>query len=134
MVGIIAMRVWADVAIQQPNLARLHDSVGVLQVHPAFTRGLDFSSRKYKAYFEFFDDLVVVKGLTINCDLLHGLDSVPPGAVKTGGLPNRLFELFGLVCGVPNGLSGAPGIAPGRPCEGCGWFCIGNNGFCWTGC
>ena len=58
-------------AIEQPHFAGLDESVGVFQIYFSVARRLDFSSRQYEAGFEFFEDVVVMKRLTVDCDVLH---------------------------------------------------------------
>src|SRR3989442_16012667 len=132
MIRVVAVRIRIDMTIQQPDLARFHDSVSIFQIDAAFPRRFDFCSREHKAGFELFDDLVIVERLTIDRDILH-LGCVPFGAPNTVGAPN----MFGPFCGVPNWLGAPKGLgaaccAPMMPGEGC---CCGtapgNSGFCW---
>ena len=83
MVRIVTVRVWTDVAIQQPYFARFHNPVCIFEIHTTFSRGLNFGSGEDKTCFEFFENLVIVESLTIRCNFLHGLDDAP--APKTAG-------------------------------------------------
>ena len=85
MIRVIPVLIGADVAIQQPHFAGLDDAVRIFQVDPALARRFDFRSRQDETGLESFDDFVIMKGLPIDGDFLHGLRcGMPAGFEKTG--------------------------------------------------
>src|SRR6185503_18940821 len=63
VVHVVSVRVRADMTIEQPDFAGLHESVGVLEVDLAVSGGLDFRTRKNDSRFKPFEDFVIVEGL-----------------------------------------------------------------------
>ena len=77
VICVVAVRIRADVGVQQPYLAGFDDSIGVFQIDPAFSCRLDLSPGQYNSRFKLFDDFIVMKSLTIDRDVLHCLGGCP---------------------------------------------------------
>ena len=87
--------------VEQPNLAALHDAVGVLEVRLAVSGGFDLRPGQDNPGFESLYDFIVVKSLTIDSNLI--VHRLTPG-VAPGSVPG------------PVGCCGAAGGAPpGKP-------------------
>ena len=61
----VAMRIRADVAVEQKSFASLYHCMAVLQVQPAFSNSLHFRAKQANAGFEIFENKVIVKGFFI---------------------------------------------------------------------
>jgi hypothetical protein len=61
----VAMRILADVRVEQPELAFASHRVGVLQIDAPFAGRFDFGPEQFDSRFEGFEYVVVVIGLAV---------------------------------------------------------------------
>jgi hypothetical protein len=118
VVRIITMRIGTDVAVQQPHFTAFHEAIGVLQIHSPISGGFDFGAGKNKPRFKPFENLIVVKGLTIYRYLFAHLTW--PGVTTVPGVAPSVPGAGGC-CGPGDG-TGAPTGGPTG-----GWDMIGSG-------
>src|SRR5262245_24245974 len=61
----VAMRILADVRVEQPELTRARHRVSILQIDASFAGRFDFGPQKLDSGFEGFEDVVVVISLAV---------------------------------------------------------------------
>src|SRR5262245_31203187 len=79
------MGVRADVAVQEPDLSAFHEAISVFEVDAPVARRFDLGACKNDSSLKSFQDLVIVKGLTVNGDLFVHLGSAPGVAPPAPG-------------------------------------------------
>ena len=90
MICVVSVGVWTDVTVQQPYLAALDEAIGILEIYATISGRLDLGSRKNDSGLQPFKNLVVMKGLAVNRDLLvhlmvPGVAPNVPGPDGCGG-------------------------------------------------
>src|ERR1039458_4314721 len=87
MIGVVAVLIGADVAVEEPEFALLDQAVGVLEIGLAGANGLYFGSGENHSGLEFFEQEIVVTCVPVNGGIL-----LPGG----GGLAARILLPIGL--------------------------------------
>src|SRR5215467_1501697 len=73
MVGVITVRIRADVRVEQPYFTCLDEAIGIFQIGLSVTGRFDFGAGQYDTRLELFDNFVIMKSLAIDGDVLHEL-------------------------------------------------------------
>ena len=82
VVGVVAVVIGTDVAVQQPKLAVLDDAVGIFQVRGSAADRFDLSPGQNHSRFKFFEQEVVMTRVPVNSGIL-----LP----RSGRLAARIF-------------------------------------------
>src|SRR5207249_1962499 len=61
VIGVVPVRVRANVTVQQPNFAALYHTVVILEIHPSFPGRFDFGSGQHYSSLKFLENVIVVK-------------------------------------------------------------------------
>lgn len=90
VIRIVTMGIRTNVAIEQPDFPAFDKAISILEIDTAISCGFDLGPCQDDSSFELFEDLVIVKGLSVNRDLFAhrttpGVAPRFPGPVCCGG-------------------------------------------------
>jgi len=114
VISKVPVGIWTDVAVQEPDFTALDQAVRIFKIHVSVPSGFDLGSGENDPRLKPFKNLIVMKGLTVNGDVLRHLGIWPgvattPGVAPLGVAPPTVPGPVGC-CGV--------GVASGKPTAG----------------